>query len=261
MATPNYMDDIRRESARFLQCLSGADPQAPVPTCPDWTAADLLWHLTEVQLFWAIVVRDRLRSPAAAELAKPPRPSGYPELLRAFPDATDQLIRALADADDEDEVWTWADDHTVGFVRRRQAHEVLIHRLDAELVVGAVTPLDADLAEDGVDEALTVIYGGHRAGATFHHAPGFGRVISADTRHHWDLTLGRFTGTSRTTGQPFDEPTISLGPHDQHGTPSFTVTASAADLDAWLWRRPTGAAPVIVGDAAPLLTVIEHGVG
>ena len=44
----------------------------------------------------------------------------------------------------------WADDKTVGYIRRRQAHEALIHRLDAELTAGAVTPLDPDLAADGV---------------------------------------------------------------------------------------------------------------
>ena len=260
MATVDYLTAVRRESARFLDCLTGADPEARVPSCPDWDAADLLWHLTEVQLFWTIVVRDRLRSPAAAELAKPPRPVSYAELLEAFPDATEQLVQALTEAGDDEEVWTWADEQTVGFVRRRQANEAFIHRLDAELVVGSVTPLDADLAEDGVDEALTVMYGGHPEWATFHRSPGFGRVVSSDTGHHWDLTLGRLRGTSPNTGKTYDDPTISVGPHDLHGTPSFTVTATAADLDAWLWKRPTLSAPVIVGDAGLFLTALENGI-
>ncbi len=48
----------------------------------------------------------------------------------------------------------WADDKTAGYIARRQAHEALVHRLDAELTVGDRTPLDPRLAADGVDEAL-----------------------------------------------------------------------------------------------------------
>ena len=34
------------------------------------------------------------------------------------------------------------DDHTVGFIRRKQAHEALIHRIDAEVAAGNRTPMD-----------------------------------------------------------------------------------------------------------------------
>ena len=40
---------VRAESARFADALEATDPAAPVPTCPDWTAADLLWHLAQEQ--------------------------------------------------------------------------------------------------------------------------------------------------------------------------------------------------------------------
>lgn len=261
MVKLDYRAGLRRESRRFHECLAGADPQARVDTCPRWTAADLLWHLTQVQLFWGRIVRDRLRSPAEAEAAKPPRPAAYSDLLVGFLTATEALDLTLSATPDDIQVWTWAKEQSVGFVRRRQAQEALIHRLDAELVVGDVTPLDAGLADDGVDEALTVILGGHPDWATFHHDPGFGRIISSDTGHHWDLTLGHFAGTSPHTGKTDDDPAFSVGPHGLHGTPSFTVTGTAADLDAWLWRRPATATPVIVGDAGLLLSVIENGIG
>ena len=68
---------------------------------------------------------------------------------------------ALAGTADDVTVWTWLDtDHSVGFVRRRQAHEALIHRLDAELTAGVVTELDAGLATDGVLEAIEWMFGG-----------------------------------------------------------------------------------------------------
>jgi hypothetical protein len=57
---PDLLAAVRSESDRFAGALAAADPTAPVPCCPDWTAADLTWHLTEVQLLWATVVRERL---------------------------------------------------------------------------------------------------------------------------------------------------------------------------------------------------------
>ena len=44
---------------------------------------------------------------------------------------------------------------------RRQPHEALIHRVDAELAAGAPTGLDEALATDGVDEILTVMIDCH----------------------------------------------------------------------------------------------------
>lgn len=55
-------------------------------------------------------------------------------------------------------MWTWSNEQSSSFVLRRQAHEALIHRLDAELVVGDCSPIDPLLAVDGVDEALRLMY-------------------------------------------------------------------------------------------------------
>ena len=69
---PTYLDHIRRESARFREVLADCDPSARVPSCPDWDAADLLWHLAGVQLSWAKVVRHRPHSPEDPEIADEP---------------------------------------------------------------------------------------------------------------------------------------------------------------------------------------------
>ena len=61
-----YLDHIRTESARFREVLAGCDPAARVPSCPDWSAADLLWHLATVQRWWAEVVTARPSRPALA---------------------------------------------------------------------------------------------------------------------------------------------------------------------------------------------------
>lgn len=155
-----YLSHIRRESARFREVLADCDPDARVPSAPEWTAADLLAHLCKVQLWWTEVIVHRPAEPVDEE---PERPATYAEQLALYDTAYAALVDALAAADPADEAWTWSSDpadHTVAFILRRQAHEALIHRLDAELAAGAVTPLDPALALDGVAECLDVMYGG-----------------------------------------------------------------------------------------------------
>ena len=134
-----YLDHIRTESARFRAALADCDPAARVPTCPDWDAGDLLWHLAGVQLFWAKIVRHRPHSPNDPEIADLPaaeRPQSYAELLEAFDDYSHALVTELERADPEAAAWHWSGDLRVGTSHRRQAHEALIHRVDAELTAG-----------------------------------------------------------------------------------------------------------------------------
>ena len=120
-----------------------------MPSCPDWSAADLLWHLATVQRWWAEVLTAR---PAQPEEVEPPRPEAYDDLLARYDEWSRDLAAVLETADPADEAWNWSDDHTVGFILRRQAHEALIHRVDAELAAGTASEVDPVLAADGVHE-------------------------------------------------------------------------------------------------------------
>jgi len=44
MTDLDFVAALERESARFLTVLRDTDPAAPVPSCPDWDVADLLWQ-------------------------------------------------------------------------------------------------------------------------------------------------------------------------------------------------------------------------
>jgi Mycothiol maleylpyruvate isomerase N-terminal domain len=66
-----------------------------VPSCPGWNADDLLWHLGEVQWFWAAVVREDVTGERAEEL-KPPRPSDHAGLLAFLERASHDLAEILA---------------------------------------------------------------------------------------------------------------------------------------------------------------------
>lgn len=54
----------------------------------------------------------------------------------------------------------WPEDGTVGFWLRRMVHATTVHRVDLQVAAGVgVTPVDRDIALDGIDEALTVWFG------------------------------------------------------------------------------------------------------
>lgn len=248
MDPSTYLDHLRRDSARFRDVLSTCDPGARVPACPDWDASDLLWHLAEVQLFWATIVDQRPAGPP--EQWPPPRPGTYDALLAAFDHHSAALVAALEASDPADEAWHWSPEQTVGVTFRRQAHEALIHRLDAEQTAGAVTGLDPALAADGLRELFDIMYGGA--------APDWGRIEPGSRHVAFELTdLGEtiwvqpctFYGTDPDSGRNYDGPHL-LHVHDP-GTPAdATVRGTAADLDAWLWKRRDDAGIEVTGDEA-----------
>jgi uncharacterized protein (TIGR03083 family) len=196
----DFLAHVRSESARFREVLADLDPAARVPSCPDWDADDLLWHLAEVFYFWGTVVRDRLDDPDQADAGTPARPAERDALLALYDHATTALFDTLAGTADEVAVWSWSGAGSVGFVRRRMAHEALIHRVDAELTAGLAPQLDPVLAADGVHEALQHFYGGHPAWATYAPAGPTGLLRTTDTGAEWLVQVGGFSGLSPVTG-------------------------------------------------------------
>ena len=235
----DYLAHLARDSARFVEVLAQTPPETRVPTCPDWDADDLLWHLAEVQWFWGAIVGRGLTAYDDVEaLDNGGRPSDRDGILAYFGQATADLHHTLSTASPDTPAWTWSDEQTVGFIRRRQAHEALIHRLDAELTAGDRTPMDVDLSSDGVDEALRVMYGGAPPWARFTPDPTQTvQVHATDTDQSWLLTLGQFTGTEP-DGTAHDEPDLRVAKSDTGEAPAATVRGAAADLNCWLWHRP-----------------------
>src|SRR5260221_11812054 len=158
----DYLGHLARESAMFGHALDGAASDARVPTCPDWDADDLLWHLGEVQWFWGTVVREGVDAEGAGAVAQP-RPKTRAALMDFYLTASTDLGKALTSASPESHPWTWSDDKTLGFIIRRQAHEALIHRLDPELTAGQRRPLmDPQLTPATAARSFRTIAAGRR---------------------------------------------------------------------------------------------------
>ena len=236
MELDEYLPVLGKANARFAEAAAEAVLArrwtAPVPGCPGWTLADLVWHLSEVQHFWAWVVRIRA-----------PDPSGYPEPVRRPDDellgflaaVSADLESALGGADPTERVWTWAPRQDVGFVLRRQAMEATVHTVDVEQVLGDVRPIPSDVGLDGLDEWLEVMVpGALPQGPPEDAHPVVFHAVDADA----ERTL--FPGT-----KPF---------------PIAALTGTAGDLLLAVWRRVPLEVLTVDGDglqAAAMIGLVE----
>lgn len=251
----DYLETLRTESARFAEVLGEIPAETPVPSCPEWDVAELLWHLGKVQWFWAHVVGSGCAHPRELSVAEPERPADV-RGLRAFGhSASADLLRVLEDTPSDRAAWSWSAEQTVGFAVRRQAHEMLVHRVDAELAAGARTPLPVAMSADGVDEALTIMHGTLPAWADFTPTTASVRIEISDVDQAWMVTPGRIAGTND-AGDTKDEPALRVE-SDPSVTAGATLRGTAADLECWVWNRPHEGELEKSGDLAALAALQE----
>ena len=147
-----YYAALEAETARFAAAVHDADPARPVPTCPEWTLAQLTEHVGQAQRWVTVVLERRAPGPPALGPVRGPQP---PHERSAWLVAgAHRLGRAVREVGPATEVWTWSEDPTAGFWLRRTTHDTLVHRADAELAVGREVTVDPDLAADGVADLL-----------------------------------------------------------------------------------------------------------
>jgi uncharacterized protein (TIGR03083 family) len=100
---------IRAEAQRFADVLVATAPDARCPTCPEWSASDLLWHLVVVHQFWAGVLARDVRTDAdvaAIDWAAPVRADNTADLLAVREQATTALLEQLDRLDDAEPRWS-----------------------------------------------------------------------------------------------------------------------------------------------------------
>src|SRR5690348_14726412 len=118
---------IEIESAAAAATISPASLDARVPSCPDWSLAELIGHLGRVQRFWAHAVRvggTERRPPPEASV-----PNSASDLDAWFRESTRELLDALHTVPWVTPAWTWwKDDRTVGAIARHQVQEAAVHR-------------------------------------------------------------------------------------------------------------------------------------
>ncbi|HTC81963.1 MAG TPA: maleylpyruvate isomerase N-terminal domain-containing protein, partial [Acidimicrobiia bacterium] len=55
----DWLEAVRSNAALLADAVRTAGPAAPVPTCPEWTAADLLAHVSRVHRWVTEIVESK----------------------------------------------------------------------------------------------------------------------------------------------------------------------------------------------------------
>jgi uncharacterized protein (TIGR03083 family) len=183
-----HLAALRTEAEALVAAAEGAALDAPVPPCPGWTVADLLAHVGRIHRWAAANLGRRPEDGPLPRDAVEPHPEDPTELAAWARAGAAQLVAALAAADPAAPSWTFGPPPTVAFWFRRQAHETVLHRLDAELAAGAPTPIPAALAADGLDEFLGIAATSDRLAAA--GLAGTIHLHCTDVAGEWLLRLG-----------------------------------------------------------------------
>ncbi|MET8682356.1 maleylpyruvate isomerase family mycothiol-dependent enzyme [Streptomyces sp. NPDC004647] len=155
-----YCDEIIAQTEQLIVTIADADLSVTVPTCPDWTLAELLRHLGRAHRYAETVVRTRATAPIpfdqVPDAAGPDEddPAALGTWLAA---GAARLVDVLREAGPDTKVWTWCSRQDTAFWARRQAHETVVHRADAALAAGREFTVDPAIAADTVDEFLELL--------------------------------------------------------------------------------------------------------
>ncbi|MFF8729275.1 maleylpyruvate isomerase family mycothiol-dependent enzyme [Streptomyces sp. NPDC015171] len=251
-----YLAAIERESQRLAEVVRGADPADAVPSCPDWTLADLSRHVGAVQRWFGALVSRRVQEPPRSrevELGLPEQPRDYADWVAA---GASEVSAALRETDPHTAMWAWGEDQHARFWVRRMLCETLVHRVDAERAVGREWDVDPALAADAVDEFLVNLpYAGV-------FAPGVTKL-----RGTGETIAFRCATADGTAGEEWrvrlDPEGFRLLPADgdaETGPPDAVVRGRAADLLLLLYGRRSyrESAFAVSGDAALLDRWFAH---
>lgn len=150
----DHVAHVRADGARFADVVRGAPLDAAVPACAGWALRDLAHHLGEIHR-WARVAAATGERPNDGALEPPPPDDELADWI-------DAGVTALADTLDalDPTAATWHPFPTPRVAAvwpRRQAHETVVHRWDAESVTDEHTPIDPELAADGIAEYFELI--------------------------------------------------------------------------------------------------------
>ena len=237
MDTETFLTAFRTNAAGLAAAARAAGPDAPVPTCPEWRVSDLLDHVRAVHAYVDGIVASR-----ATESPGRPSPTPLPEgedAVAAFESGAEHLLATLGAVDVDAEVWNWSAGRPapVTFWHRRMAHEIVIHRVDAELAAGRDPGVEPpELAVDGIDEYLDVL---------LPRLSGTGRMGELRGTFHFHAT--DVSGEWQVEIAPGQVEVLR-----QHAKAPVAVRGPASDLELLIYNRRRAEGLEVFGDAALL---------
>jgi uncharacterized protein (TIGR03083 family) len=240
-----YLDSVRANARKFVDAARQAGVEAPVPTCPDWTVADLCRHQGRVFHWMGTMVEtkaqeyvDRRPFEDEAERSDP---------LAFLEGGAEYALAVLGAADPDTPVWNCFDGGPgpARFWFRRVAHETVVRRADAEAAAAgrlAPSPVEpAELAADGIDEFLAFL--------TLRAQDGRPPDLSGSYHFHSTDVPGEWVVV-------FDGDNLIV--RREHAKADVAVRGPASDLELFLYNRRDSEGLEIFGDPAAVAAWTEH---
>jgi uncharacterized protein (TIGR03083 family) len=204
---------------------------APVPTCAGWVVADVLGHLGRVHRSVSEIIERRSQVIPDVEIPQPPAGDA---VLGFFEEGLDRVVAALASIAPDEPVYSWSGEGSGRFYLRRMAHEIAVHRFDAEAAHGVPGPFDAEMSVDGVDEFYAVL-----VPFALRRWP---RPLPAGSLH-----LHRTDGDGEWLVRGADGAIVVTR---EHAKGDVAVRGSASDLFRFVWNRGRSDELTTFGDDA-----------
>lgn len=212
----DHVAAVERETAAAVQAFRVGDMPTKVPTCPEWTLRDLAKHVGEFTGLWTHVLCEGTGREKTPYSDIPDRDD---EVADWYADVAGHLLSELRATPPATEVWTWSEeDNTARFAARRCAHELAIHRFDAQTASRTQQPVDALLAADGIEEMFMMI----RAWSDEREGSGRSLHVHGTEGDEWVITLNR------------DDVDVRR----EHGPADMTLSGAVSDLELTLLQRP-----------------------
>ena len=219
MEPATHLEVLSTKVGEFLGTARGA-MAARVPSCPEWTVADLVVHMGVVWGWAADIVETRVR----ADGGTAPEGREGAALLSWAQGQAERLVDALGSADPDADCWTFGQPRSIRFWFRRQALETTLHAWDAQGALGTPAHIGPDVAADGVDEHLSV-------------------MVPRALRLRPDAWTGQTVHLHRTDGD--GEWVVRLGPGNEvlveygHSKADAALRGTAEALWLWCTNRAT----------------------
>jgi uncharacterized protein (TIGR03083 family) len=239
----DHLAVLERETRALIAAARSGPLDTPVPACPGWDMGRLCGHIGRVQRWTTEVARTR--EPVDTRELPKPEPGQEADYLA---EALDPLLTALRALPADEPCWNFTGRTLVGgFWHRRQAHEAVVHRWDAQSAIGAADPIDPAVASDGIDEALLTLASGRLPEGT--RLDGSVHFHCTDVDGEWMIA----DATDGEEGVVFTR---------EHGKGSVALRGPASSLLLVVWRRipPTADGLETFGDPAVLDRWLSLGV-
>ncbi|WP_410588388.1 maleylpyruvate isomerase family mycothiol-dependent enzyme [Amycolatopsis sp. lyj-23] len=234
MDNARLAEGLREHTAGFAGAVENADPEAKVPTCPEWPLRVLVGHIGQAHRWSASIVRDGPSPVPDPFDADPGEPGQWPGWLEQGAKDLEDAVEAAGDTP----VWTFFGPQPARFWLRRMLHDTTVHHADAALATGKTFTVAPDFAADAISEWLDVLSdpGTANLKPAFAELRGTGQTLLLDPADGPGWLI-----TRTPDGVRWDRGTA---------TADVTLAGPVADLLLVLTRRLPADRVAITGDAA-----------